>query len=126
MDFNKYYSPEKYDPYSITSILNYAKDLKSHTLADRCHPDILEKSYAGKGNFGHYLEKFYFGFDPNNNPQPDFRYIGAELKSGAIIETKKGFRAKERLAIGTINYSNIVNEIFWSRHDVSYCHYYNF
>ena len=112
MDFNKYYSPEKYDPYSITSILNYAKDLKSHTLADRCHPDILEKSYAGKGNFGHYLEKFYFGFDPNNNPQPDFRYIGVELKSGAIIETKKGFRAKERLAIGTINYSNIVNESF--------------
>ena len=116
MDFNKYYSPEKYDPYSITSILNYAKDLKSHTLVDKCHSDILEKSYAGKGNFGQYLEKFYFGFNPNNNPEPDFTYVGMELKSGAIIETSKGFRAKERLAIGIINFSKIINESFESSH----------
>ena len=59
MDFNEYYSPENYDPYSISSIFDYAKDLKGHTLADKCHSDILEKNYAGKGNFGHYLEKFY-------------------------------------------------------------------
>ena len=100
MNFNEYYSPEKYDPYSIESIFNYAKGLKDYTLADKCHSDILEKSYAGKGNFGHYLEKFYFGFNPNNNPEPDFRYVDVELKSGAIVETSKGFRAKERLAIG--------------------------
>ena len=107
MDFNEYYSPEKYDPYSISSIFDYAKDLKGHTLADKCHSDILEKSYAGKGNFGHYLEKFYFGFNPDNNPEPDFGYVDVELKSGAIVETSKGFRAKERLAIGIINFSNI-------------------
>ena len=116
MDFNEYYSPEKYDPYSISSIFDYAKDLKGHTLADKCHSDILEKSYAGKGNFGHYLEKFYFGFDPNNNPEPDFSYVDVELKSGAIVETSKGFRAKERLAIGIINFSNIINESFESSH----------
>jgi DNA mismatch repair protein MutH len=116
MDFNEYYSPDKYDPYSISSILNYAKVLKGHTLVDKCHSDILEKSYAGKGNFGHYLEKFYFGFNPNNNPEPDFRYVNVELKSGAIVETSKGFRAKERLAIGIINFSNIINESFESSH----------
>ena len=116
MDFNEYYSPEKYDPYSISSIFDYAKDLKGHTLADKCHSDILEKSYAGKGNFGHYLEKFYFGFNPNNNPEPDFGYVDVELKSGAIVETSKGFRAKERLAIGIINFSNIINESFESSH----------
>ena len=116
MDFNEYYSPEKYDPYSISSILNYAKALKGHTLVDKCHSDILEKSYAGKGNFGQYLEKFYFGFNPNNNPEPDFRYVDVELKSGAIVETSKGFRAKERLAIGIINFSNIINESFESSH----------
>jgi len=104
VDFNEYYSPEKYDPYSISSIFDYAKDLKGHTLADKCHSDILEKSYAGKGNFGHYLEKFYFGFNPNNNQEPDFSYVDVELKSGAIVETSKGFRAKERLAIGIINF----------------------
>ena len=116
MDFNEYYSPEKYDPYSISSIFDYAKDLKGHTLADKCHSDILEKSYAGKGNFGHYLEKFYFGFNPNNNPEPDFSYVDVELKSGAIVETSKGFRAKERLAIGIINFSKIINESFESSH----------
>ena len=116
MDFNEYYSPDKYDPYSISSILNYAKVLKGHTLVDKCHSDILEKSYAGKGNFGQYLEKFYFGFNPNNNPEPDFRYVDVELKSGAIVETSKGFRAKERLAIGIINFSNIINESFESSH----------
>ena len=116
MDFNEYYSPEKYDPYSISSIFDYAKDLKGHTLADKCHSDILEKSYAGKGNFGHYLEKFYFGFNPNNNPEPDFGYVDVELKSGAIVETSKGFRAKERLAIGIINFSKIINESFESSH----------
>ena len=116
MDFNEYYSPEKYDPYSISSILDYAKDLKGHTLADKCHSDILEKSYAGKGNFGHYLEKFYFGFNPNNNPEPDFGHVNVELKSGAIVETSKGFRAKERLAIGIINFSKIINESFESSH----------
>ena len=116
MNFNEYYSPEKYDPYSISSIFDYAKDLKGHTLADKCHSDILEKSYAGKGNFGHYLEKFYFGFNPNNNPEPDFCYVDVELKSGAIVETSKGFRAKERLAIGIINFSNIINESFESSH----------
>ncbi len=116
MDFNEYYSPEKYDPYSISSIFDYAKDLKGQTLADKCHSDILEKSYAGKGNFGHYLEKFYFGFNPNNNPEPDFSYVDVELKSGAIVETSKGFRAKERLAIGIINFCNIVNESFESSH----------
>mgnify|MGYP001183949764 FL=1 len=116
MDFNEYYSPDKYDPHSISSILNYAKVLKGHTLVDKCHSDILEKSYAGKGNFGQYLEKFYFGFNPNNNPEPDFRYVDVELKSGAIVETSKGFRAKERLAIGIINFSNIINESFESSH----------
>ena len=116
MDFNEYYSPEKYDPYSISSIFDYAKDLKGHTLADKCHSDILEKSYAGKGNFGHYLEKFYFGFNPNNNPEPDFSYVDVELKSGAIIKTAKGFRAKERLAIGKINFFKIVDETFETSH----------
>ena len=116
MDFNEYYSPEKYDPYSISSIFDYAKDLKGHTLADKCHSDILEKNYAGKGNFGHYLEKFYFGYNPNNNPGPDFNYVDIELKSGAIVKTTKGFRAKERLAIGQINYFNIVDETFETSH----------
>ena len=45
MDFNEYYSPDKYDPYSISSILNYAKALNGYTLADKCHSDILDKNY---------------------------------------------------------------------------------
>jgi DNA mismatch repair protein MutH len=116
VDFNEYYSPDKYDPYSVASIFNYAKDLTGHTLADKCHSDILEKNYAGKGNFGQYLEKYYFGFNLNNNPAPDFSYVDVELKSGGIIETAKGFRAKERLAIGKINFFNIVNESFETSH----------
>ena len=116
MDFNEYYSPEKYDPYSISSIFDYARSLKGQTLVDKCHSDINEKKYKGKGNFGQYLEKFYFGFNPNNNPEPDFSFVGMELKTGAIIETSKGFRAKERLAIGKVSFREIVNESFETSH----------
>ena len=69
-----------------------------------------------KVTFGQYLEKFYFGFNPNNNPAPDFQLCRCRTKVGAIMETSKGFRAKERLAIGIINFSKIINESFESSH----------
>ena len=89
MKFNKYYSIDNYDPKSITSILNYAKSLEGSTLGEKCNPDIKEGNLSGKGNFGQYLEKYYFGFNPNNNPEPDFSYVGVELKTGAIKRTTK-------------------------------------
>ena len=116
LKFNKYYSIDNYDPRSITSILNYAKGLEGSTLAEKCNPDIKEGNLSGKGNFGQYLEKYYFGFNPNNNPEPDFSYVGVELKTGAIKRTTKGFRAKERLSIGAINFKDIVNETFETSH----------
>ena len=116
LKFNKYYSIDNYDPKSITSILNYAKGLEGSTLGEKCNPDIKEGNLSGKGNFGQYLEKYYFGFNPNNNPEPDFSYVGVELKTGAIKRTTKGFRAKERLSIGAINFNEIVSETFETSH----------
>ena len=113
MDLNKYYSSENYDPKSIKSISDYAKKLKGKSLSEVCHSDILSNTYGGKGNFGHYLEKFYFGYEPNNTPGPDFSYVGMELKSGAVKKKKDGtYAAKERLAIGKINFNKIVDENF--------------
>lgn len=116
LKFNKYYSIDNYDPRSITSILNYAKGLEGSTLGEKCHPDIKQGNLSGKGNFGQYLEKYYFGFDINNNPGPDFSYVGLELKTGAIKRTSEDFRAKERLSIGVINFKDIVNETFETSH----------
>ena len=77
-------------------------------------PDRRERpNHKGKGNFGQILEKFYFGYEPNSDAEPDFIEAGIELKSSPLKTLKNGeFRSKERLVLNIINYLEVHKEEF--------------
>jgi len=102
-----------FDLNSAASIIDFAKLLKGQTLRQACGVEIEEHGYKGKGNFGQILEKFYFGYEPNSDAEPDFLEAGIELKSSPLKALKNGeFRSKERLVLNIINYLQVHKEDF--------------
>lgn len=98
---------------SADSIIEFAKKLKNQTLREACGEEIEKHGYKGKGNFGQILEKFYFGYEPNSDAEPDFKEAGIELKSSPLKTLRNGeFRSKERLVLNVINYLEVYNEDF--------------
>lgn len=98
---------------SADSIVDFAKQLKNQTLRQACGTEIEKHGYRGKGNFGQILEKFYFGYEPNSDAEPDFKEAGIELKSSPLKTLKNGdFRSKERLVLNIINYLEVHKENF--------------
>lgn len=70
-----------------------------------------------KGRLGEIIEEGIFGYSINPKPAADFEYLDTELKTTGVIKSKKkGYRAKERLAICNINYHDIINESFLNSH----------
>lgn len=101
------------DVTSADSIIKFANKLKGLTLKQACGNEIEKHGYQGKGNFGQILEKFYFGYEPNSESQPDFKEAGIELKSSPLKILRNGeFRAKERLVLNIINYIEVYKEEF--------------
>lgn len=97
-----------YNIFDKNSIINFAKKLKNQTLRQACGETIEKHGYKGKGNFGQILEKFYFGYEPNSDSEPDFKEAGVELKSSPLKTLRNGeFRSKERLVLNIINYGLI-------------------
>lgn len=102
-----------YDINSASSIIEFAKKLKDKTLHEVCGKEIVAHGYKGKGNFGQILEKFYFGYEPNSDTEPDFLEAGLELKSSPLKVLKNGeYRSKERLVLNIINYLEVHKETF--------------
>ncbi|MBT0607176.1 Sau3AI family type II restriction endonuclease [Aequorivita echinoideorum] len=98
---------------SADSIIEFAKKLKNQTLREVCGEEIEKHGYKGKGNFGQILEKFFFGYEPNSDAEPDFKEVGIELKSSPLKALRNGeFRSKERLVLNIINYLEVHNEDF--------------
>lgn len=122
-----------FDINSADSIINYAKKLKGKTLRESCAEEIEAHGYKGKGNFGQILEKFYFGYEPNSDSEPDFKEAGLELKSSSLKTLKNGsIRSKERLVLNIINYLEVHkqtfdNSSFWKKnaHLLLVFHLYN-
>lgn len=106
-------------PYNRTdkkSILSYAKLLRGQTLRSVCGQEIVQHTYSGKGHFGQLIEKFYFGYEPNSNSEPDFYEAGLELKTSPLKQNtnKDALVSKERLVLNVINYYEVVNQQFES------------
>jgi DNA mismatch repair protein MutH len=102
-----------YNPQNKKSIIDYAKLLKGKTLRQTCESKVLQHTYAGKGNFGQILEKFYFGYNPNSKSEADFFEIGMELKSSPLKQLKnRQFKSKERLVLNIINYREVIDQEF--------------
>lgn len=113
INFFKTLMNKAYNIYSAKSIINFAKKLKGQTLREACGAEIEKHDYKGKGNFGQVLEKFYFGYEPNSDAEPDFKEAGIELKSSPLKTLRNGeFRSKERLVLNIINYLEVHEEDF--------------
>ena len=133
-----------YDDRFISSIFEYAKQLEKmtfrqvkeefdksyiksyHNNYDSSEPAMVSEpsvkygasfNYAAKGQLGNFIERFYFGYDPNGNQNADFSKVGMELKLTPIDKRKDGkYRAGERLSITNISYEEPVEEDFYRSH----------
>lgn len=102
-----------YNPNSKESVIAYAKKLINKSLREACGANLNEGAFSGKGFFGQILEKYYFFYNPNSNPEADFSSVGLELKSSPLKQLmSKEYRSKERLVLNIIDYLEIVNQSF--------------
>lgn len=105
--------PAAYDDSSITSIVEYARHLVGSTLREQTHLQHIDNIHRRKGSFGNALEKYYFEYDINSSPHPDFEKVGLELKTTPVKRNRNGsYSAKERLVFSMIDYMTVVNEDF--------------
>ncbi|MBN2096570.1 DNA mismatch repair protein [Candidatus Peregrinibacteria bacterium] len=103
-----------YDDTNPNEIEAYAKRLLGKCLRSfLAIEDIKEikKSNIPKGGVGHVVEKYYFHYEPNSRPEPDFVKAGVELKTTPLKRLKNGeLRPKERLVLNMINFMELINE----------------
>jgi len=131
-----------YDNTNEQSIFEYAKKLEGKTFKEILNEynHSLYKSYKdringivpptfvqeesidyttnpkAKGELGGFLEKHYFGYQPNGKQDADFE-IGLELKQTCIDTKKNGeYTAGERLSITNISYKDPVQDDFYKSH----------
>jgi DNA mismatch repair protein MutH len=106
---------DKFDPHSQEDIQRYARQLIGRTLRLVAEIPENEINKRAKGRIGNLVEKYYFGYEPNNNPEPDFPDAQLELKVTGLKSAGPGQpKAKERLSLNQINFENLVHETFES------------
>ena len=107
-----------YNPSNAQSIFHFSYGLLHKSLADAVKsidPDtnIGNLIQKGKGGLGQLVEKFYYGYEPNNNPEADFPEAGVELKTTPLKKSAQGdLLIKERLVCDMIDFCQIVNVPF--------------
>lgn len=87
-------SNRTYDPSDALSIFNFSRGLLHRSLTEAVReldssilPEDLEAK--GKGGLGQLVEKFYYGYEPNSSPLPDFPEAGVELKTTPLKKMPK-------------------------------------
>ena len=126
-----------YNDEDIDSVINYSHQLLNRTFADVMeeYNHSLYKTYedyqnqepneyeekeikpTSKGQYGNYIERYFFGYLPNSNAAADFEEIGVELKVTPFKVNKNGtISAKERLVLTIINYFEENLDDFYQSH----------
>ena len=102
---------QKLENSSVILAITNAESYYGQTFSD------MRTVYAGKGNFGDYLEERYFGKKNDTNSKPDFEEIGVELKTVPLKILENGeVRVKERIVLNKFRYVDIVKETFKTSH----------
>ena len=77
---------------------------------------------VNKGDLGMMVEKYYFQYESNSSPEPDFPEAGVELKTTGVERRKTGgYRAKERLVLSQIDYQTLAQEEWGSASLMAKC-----
>ncbi|HFH9838082.1 TPA: Sau3AI family type II restriction endonuclease [Streptococcus suis] len=126
-----------YDETDIQSILDYSQNLLDKSLGEiiaeyqvspyKTYQDFQEStiseiidkeiSMKSKGQYGNYIEKYFYGYQPNSESAADFDKVGVELKVTPFKVNKNGtISAKERLVLTILNYMEENLEDFYSTH----------
>lgn len=84
-------------------------------LAQKFQQENGLKEKRGKGNVGQAYEEGWFNYACNKDVGPDFKEADVELKVTPFLTNSRGYRAKERLSLGKINY----REENWNEYEKS-------
>jgi DNA mismatch repair protein MutH len=104
---------DRFDESSDVDILRYSAGLIGKSLSQVATIPESEVSARGKGRIGALVEKYYFGYEPNNDSLPDFPKANLELKvTGLKSKTHEPPVAKERLSLNLINFYELASETF--------------
>ncbi|HJJ47983.1 MAG TPA: MutH/Sau3AI family endonuclease [Methanocorpusculum sp.] len=123
----------EYDKKKPGSIEEYSQKLINKTFGDVYEDYLKRHGITGeslneaitqfenkkrKGGLGEIIEKYFFEYEPNSSPEPDFPEAGVELKvSPYRINKKTGeISAKERLVLTMIDYDTVYKETFFESH----------
>lgn len=98
-------------------LLKFATTAKNKTFSDI---DLYNRLSNNKGSIGQVMEESFFGYEVNSRHEADFAELGVELKVTPFVSTRKGYRAKERLVLGIINYcrenwNDFYKSEFWAK-----------
>lgn len=109
----KAYGEDLYDSSSIEE-----SPIIKESPADYLEDEIKSKNNTNsKGQLGNFIEKYYFGYNPNSYQGADLKKIGVEIKQTPIEINKKGtYSAGERLSITNISYKEPVEDDFYKSH----------
>lgn len=114
----------QYDRTDKVSIWRYSAKLLETTLSSAIYPNQIDEEIGGKGKLGQLVEKYFFGYDLNSNPDADFSDAGLELKCTPLRELKNHkLSIKERLVCNMINYSEAHSVPFKNSHFYLKCLY---
>ena len=126
-----------YDNSNIEEVLHYSNQILNRKFSDILeeYDDATYKTYkdlkngtpnqyekkeikaTSKGKYGNYIERYYYGYIPNSDPEADFSKIGVELKVTPFKINKDGsIVAKERLVLTILNYMEENLEDFYGTH----------
>ena len=126
-----------YDNTKLEEVLQYSEKILNRKFADilKEYDEAEYKTYedyqnqeaneyekkeikpSSKGQYGNYIERYYYGYQPNSNDAADFEEIGVELKVTPFKVNKNGtISAKERLVLTIINYFEENLDDFYQSH----------
>ncbi|HFU3724109.1 TPA: Sau3AI family type II restriction endonuclease [Streptococcus suis] len=96
------------------SVYKSYDDFQTNTISEK---DFKEISMKSKGQYGNYIEKYFYGYNPNSDRLADFEKVGIELKVTPFKVNKNGsISAKERLVLTILNYMEENLDDFYSTH----------
>jgi DNA mismatch repair protein MutH len=100
-----------YDPASVESIYSFARKLTGRSLSEATFIPNAIANDKNRGDLGSLVESFFFELEPGSDSGPDFTEAGLELKTTGVLRAASGgYKAKERLVLGMINFEKVVNE----------------
>jgi DNA mismatch repair protein MutH len=118
-------------PLTIEEIQEIGRSSVGLKIKDIVGKDI-EEDINHKGQLGHLIEEYLFHQKPHNDPEPDFKEAGVELKVTPIKKLKNGlYSSKERLVLNMIDYENenvdnFEKSSFWKKNKRLYILFYEY